>query len=403
MSKKRTTNRVNFGQRALAALPIPAKSRVYVFDTKVPGLALCITPGGARSYYLYRWVKGKPQRLRIAAFGEISVEQARRRAAWLNNEIAAGGNPQTEKRRARDGLTLGELFETWLETYAKVHKRTWRADEWQFGKYLAPVKGKRLSDMGTANVQALHTGLGKKHGPYTANRVRALLATLFNHAVRAGLVESNPCAGVRKFPERSRERFLIGDELTRFLQAVRAETDPMIRDFVLLAMLTGARRGNLQGMKWGDVNLTAGIWQITAAESKNAEALVVVLSVPAVAILKHRRADLNGYAGPWVFPSARSRCGHIVELKTAWARILKTADLADVRMHDLRRGLGSFLALGGASLVQVGKALGHRSQQASAVYARLQTEAVRGSVEAACAKLLEAAPGIAGAPNAIEG
>ena len=67
------------------------------------------------------------------------------------------------------------------------------------------------------------------------------------------------------------------------------------------------------------------------------------------------------------------------------------ARLEDVRIHDLRRTLGSWQARTGASLVIIGKSLGHKSYQATAVYARLDTDPVRQAMETATSAILEAA------------
>ena len=386
MSKKRTTNRVNFGQRALAALPIPAKSRVYVFDTKVPGLALCITPGGARSYYLYRWVKGKPQRLRIAAFGEISVEQARRRAAALNNEIAAGENPLAKKRATRGCVTFGELFAHWLDVHAKPRKRTWAEDERIFKRQLQSWKARRVDEITAADAVKLHAHVGKSAGKIQANRVIALCRTVFNFAIRNGLQRPNPCGAVQMFRETSRDRFLGADELRRFLVALRDDPSALFRDYFSLALMTGARRGNLQAMRWADLDLDRGVWRIPAEQSKNAEVMTAILPVPAVVILRERK-DVNGCA--WVFPGA-GKTGHITEHKSAWKRIIERADLADVRPHDLRRTLGSWQAMRGVPLLQIGKSLGHRSIQSTEIYARLQMDTVREHVEGAVSAMFGA-------------
>ena len=91
-------------------------------------------------------------------------------------------------------------------------------------------------------------------------------------------------------------------------------------------------------------------------------------------------------------------CGkteHLVEPKSAWQRVVKRAKLNDGRMHDLRRTLGSWQAAGGASLLIIGKSLGHRSERATRIYARLANDPVRESVEKATVAMIDAADGTA--------
>ena len=115
--------------------------------------------------------------------------------------------------------------------------------------------------------------------------------------------------------------------------------------------------------------------------------MVVPLCDPALAILQNRRKAANG--SPWVFPG-RGKTGHLIGPKSAWARILKRAGLSDLRPHDLRRSLGSWQAMGGASLPIIGKSLGHTQAATTQIYARLQTDSVRASVAAATTGMLEA-------------
>ncbi|WP_245528660.1 site-specific integrase [Candidatus Odyssella thessalonicensis] len=131
-------------------------------------------------------------------------------------------------------------------------------------------------------------------------------------------------------------------------------------------------------MKWEDINVTNLTWRIS--ETKNGEAHVVVLAAEVMALLERRRLNSKSR---WVFPSATSKSGHIEEPKSAWKKVLERANLTDLRLHDLRRTLGSWQAATGANSYVIGKSLGHKSQQATAVYARLNLDPVRESVDKA--------------------
>lgn len=103
-----------------------------------------------------------------------------------------------------------------------------------------------------------------------------------------------------------------------------------------------------------------------------------------------RRWDERRQSDVYVFASF-SKCGHIVEPKGAWARILKRAGIGDLRIHDLRRTLGSWQAAAGISTAIIGKSLGHKSPQATAVYSRLHLAPVAAAVETATAAIVAAA------------
>ena len=144
-------------------------------------------------------------------------------------------------------------------------------------------------------------------------------------------------------------------------------------------------------MRWEELNLARATWIIPAEKSKSGEAVHVALTPPVLRILKERK--LNSIS-EWIFPGT-GRSGHLVEPKSAWKRILKRAGLTDLRLHDLRRTLGSWQAATGASLPIIGKSLGHKSLQATQIYARLNLDPVRDAVNTATNAMLAAA-GVAG-------
>jgi integrase len=401
-------DRINFTKEALDKITCPpGQDRVWTYDLRTPGLAFLLTNKGARSFYLYRWHDGRPMRLRLGGYPELTIEIARKEAAKANGKLASGINPQAEKRRARTSMTLAELFHHYIETHAKHHKRTWQDDQEMFERYFgrapdadksekkqdgkkkdkpapfASWRNRRLNTITETDVKNLHVKLGANHGKYAANRVLALLSAMFNNAKLA-----NPGKGVQRFPEQSRERFLEADELPRFFQALVDEPNTVIRDFILVAILTGARRSNVQSMAWTDVKLDRGTWLIP--QTKTGSPQTVHLAPAAVKVLKSRFDTRNG--SPFVFPGC-GKTGHLVEPKAAWGEILNRAGLKDLRIHDLRRTLGSWQAAGGASLPIIGKSLGHRDgSPATAIYSRLNLDPVKQSVNAATGAMEQLMP-----------
>ncbi len=184
-----------------------------------------------------------------------------------------------------------------------------------------------------------------------------------------------------------RERFLNADELRRFLDALESET-ALFHDFFMLLLLTGARRGNVQAMRFDELNLELRTWRIST--TKNHEPLTVHLPEQAVEILKQRQRERDG--NPWVFPGGKkNQQSHLKEPKSAWDRVCKRAKLSDVRIHDLRRTMGSWQAASGTSLHIIGKSLGHKTAAATRIYARLDLEPVRQAVDIAVAAMMAAA------------
>ncbi|MFH1108722.1 MAG: site-specific integrase [Planctomycetota bacterium] len=383
--------RIRFTKAAIERLAVPATGRAYTYDAATPGLTVCVTATGHRAFYLYKRVGGRPERIHIGAFPDLTVEQARKKADELKGDIARGVNPADRKRTARGMMTLGELFDAYLER-AKLHKRTWAEDQRQFDCHLSGWMGRKLATITRADVSRLHAKIGKD-APYAANRALALLSCVFNTAANDfGYEGVNPCRGVKKFHEEKRDRFLLPDELKRFFGALSDEPDDL-RDFFWIALLTGGRRGNCQSMCWGELDLPRGDWRIPGDKSKNREGMPVHLSPPAVEILNRRLTDNAAkpkeQRSEWVFPSFGAT-GHLISPKGAWERVRTAAGLPGLRMHDLRRTLASWEAITGTSLHVIGKSLGHRDPKTTAGYARLTQAPVSEAVDRAAVAMLTA-------------
>jgi integrase len=397
--ERRKPRRVNFTKRLLEDLTPPERGQRAVYDTHARGLCLLITPTGSKTFYRYGRIDGRPQRVRVGTFPDVSIENARRVVAKLSGEIADGKDPAAERRARRETPTLGEIFDRFLSEYAKIVKRSWREDKRQFDTHLAGWRSRRLRDIRKSDVRTLHAKLGGEH-PTAANRLLALLSRLFTYAAELDLYGGeNPAARIKKFAEHSRSRFLNADEVARFWAAVEAEPNPVLRDFFKVALLTGGRRSAVLAMKWVDLNLDAARWTITAADSKSGREIALPLPPAVVAILRNRR---TATAGPWVFPSAVRKGRHVVEPRSAWTKIRTAAGLTGVVLHDLRRTRASWQATQGSSTILIGASLGHApGSAATAVYARLADEAVRTSIDSAASAMLAAVE--AGRPDATTG
>lgn len=381
----------NLTKLALDALPLPeAGMRAVYRDKKTTGLQVRVSVTGSKTFCIYRRVKGgQPERVTLGRYPEMTIERARGEAARVNAEIENGSSPATVKRAHREEPTFGDVFDLFIPGKRKrdgrpLSERTKKDYRDSLRIHLSKLKGMRLSQVGRDDVKRIHAAATKK-SPASANRALAIVSSVFNYAIDELVIYggSNPAARVKKNFEAPRERFAQADEMPRLFAAMAQ--DPL-GDFFMLALLTGARRANLQAMRWADIDLEAGVWRI--AMTKNGTSQNVTLSPEAVAVLRGRPDA--AVASEFVFPGTGAS-GHLVEPKKAWARILKNAELADLRIHDLRRTLGSWQAKTGASLTIIGKSLNHKTHQATAIYARLDLDPVRKSVNTATSAMLQAA------------
>jgi len=377
---------INFTKLSIISLkPSLGGKRRYVYDSKENGLLIQITGTGRKTFQLYKKHQGRPIRVSIGTFPEYSIENARKKAREIKTALDAGENPNDTTRAQRQEMTFADLFQVYLERHAKPRKRTWREDETYFRRHLAGLEKKRLSELTRRDFAAIHARIGKDH-PTHANRVLALMSSIIGRGIEYGLYEgSNPCIGVRRFPEQSRDRFLNGEELSRFFSALEHEPNQSARDFFVVALLTGARRSNVLSMRWDNIDLKNATWKIQ--ETKNGTPQTVHLTGAVLEILQGRKKNAASF---FVFPGS-GRTGHLVEPKRAWKRICEEANIEGIRIHDLRRTMGSWQAKTGASLPIIGKSLNHKSASSTSIYARLDLDPVRTSMDKAVTAMLEAA------------
>lgn len=371
---------INFTKAAIEALPLPQEGkRKYYRDgggTKcVRGLEICVLPNGKRTFYLSRWAHGKSQRVRLGSFPAMTIEQARKKAMEENASIEAGRDPSADRAAKRGEWTFGELFTWWMDSHAKLRRKTHAEDQSVFNRYLSELGAMPLSLVTKAELRQLHAELGKKHGSRTANKALELVRAVFGQAIKHDRYDrANPVLGVEMFDRPTRDRRLMPHEVASFFETLEAHPDAYMRDYIYLSLFTGQRQANVLAMRWEQIDWAGKIWRVP--ETKNGRPVTVPLLDDELKILEDRQKGVG--RSPWVFPSPRgSASGHMEEPKKGWDTIRKRAGVPDLRIHDLRRSLGSWMVDAGATLPIIGQALGHKSQAATAIYARLSLDPVR--------------------------
>lgn len=381
-------NKINFTKAIIDSLSLPESGKRDTYhDKKASGLQLRITSTGVKTFSVYKRIKrGEPERITLGRYPDMTIEQARKSAAEINLHIMAGKNPADRLREAKREMTMNDLFQEYMERRAAFNRRPDKPQA-TYRLYLSDWDKRKLSTIRHEEVDRLHKKIGRSNGQVTANIVLKLLHVMFNKAINEWRIwkGENPAHGIAKFPEQSRDRFLQSDELPRFFQAVAKEENEAIRDYVLMSLLTGARRSNVLSMRWQDVNFDRAEWRIEI--TKNGTPQTVALSPEALEVLQNRKPS---DCAVFVFPGT-GKAGHLMEPKKGWKRILERAGIDNLRIHDLRRTLGSWQAKTGASLAIIGKSLNHKNQNTTAIYARLDLDPVRDSVNKATSAMLTAA------------
>jgi integrase len=240
-------------------------------------------------------------------------------------------------------------------------------------------------DVSVQRLGRWHRDIGAA-SPVEANRSLELLRACWRWGLKekrlpvdapdASMFQGGKDAPVKRFPERSRTRWLREEELGRLMAAVRAESDPQVRAIVPLLVLTGLRRSELLNATWPDVDLERG--EIRLPTTKSGEEQSRILPPAAVAILRGLpRAAESDY----VFPSPANHTKPRDGIKAPWQRIRKAAGLPDVTIHDLRRTCGSLMAQRGVPVQHIGDVLGHaRNEAVTRIYSRLSSDTRRAAL-----------------------
>jgi len=428
-------NQFSFTGVKLRTLPLPRNGRLYFSDADVRGMGLRVTTTGAKSFVIYKKFNGKPVRVTLGEFDpelpetrdlpagaepidllgnhpSLNVRMARKLAVAVMAQLHTGVNPAKVVHSRRKGMTLGELFLRYKTHLIAEGKKTTAGIVWMWERYLGDLPGaerkphgaertkapgavnwqrQKLSEITHQQVSKLRLDLGAKVGRTTANRVIELLSAMFNFAKQPAqrfFIGENPAEGIGKFDAVERERYLRSDEAPKFFEALNEEQDQDFADYVRLSIYTGARRGNVLRMQWSEISLSGAVWTLSGEQLKNGEPLTIPLVQQAVDVLQKRAAKAKGKA--WVFPGDTAE-GHMGPQRKKWLEFVKRAGAPDLRVHDLRRSLGSWMANSGASTVVTMRALGHKTVDAALIYQRLAADPVREAAQRAVTALMDAA------------
>jgi integrase len=369
-------------------LPLPAAGARITYCPELPGFGIRVTAAGSRSFILnYRTRSGRERRFTIGEANSWATTAARDKAKELKRLIDDGGDPLAEIEAERAAPTVADL----IDRFEKEHlprKRPGTAADYKsmLDKYVRPFFGAhtKVADVTLDDhIDPLHRRISKAGHLRRANTVVAVLSKMFSLAQRWGMRDTNPCKGIERNPENKRKRYLNGDELARLLEALSKHPDRRTADVVRLLLLTGARRGEVLGMRWADLDLTAGKWVKPGSTTKQKTEHEVPLSQAALQLLAEIRQAQSAKGkvlGEYVFPG-NGDSGHVVAVKRGWASVCKAAGISNLHVHDLRHSFASQLASGGASLPLIGALLGHSNPATTHRYAHLFSDPQRAAVE----------------------
>ncbi len=348
----------------------------FLWDTKERGLALRVLDTGTRTFLLQTRVEGMLHRVKIGRYPDWTLAQARKKAAELRVALAHG-------ETVTDKTTFGALAEAYLKHIEGHSKKSAPDVRKRVTEHCTAWFGRKAASIRRSDVHELHLKIGATY-PAQANRVVAIIRTIFNHAIAFELFKHPNPAKLRKedrFPEEKRERYLTYEELTRLNEALLQEPDWRHRAYFPLLLVTGARKSEWLGARWENLDLAQGLWHKPVTKTGRKTAL---LPPQAVAILE---ALPSRDKSPWVFPGY-GKSGHMRDGFEAWNRIRDRAKIPDLRQHDLRHSFASFLANRGTSIQIISKLLGHANIATTQRYSHIRDDAQREALEANAALMI---------------
>ncbi len=384
------TKRVHFTEARIAGQKVPEKTG-KVYDTQVKSLGLKLLPNSRRVFFWWRSVNGKPLWKTIGDSPAIQLGDARSKAQEFDIRLAnwkkddcVGVNPFKIEARAAVP-TFKELTEAYIVNHLRESSLNAKRAEYgvrqmikkRFGSWL----DRPIDEITVADVLAVKKACGQKK--YSQRAHVQFVSTLFawSAGARDGKLNfwnvENPAKDISVPKKEKRKRYLQPEELARYFAELEKEEHKVLRDVLVLLLATGARKGNVFEMRWQDVSFELERWHVPM--SKSGEGYDVQLQPAALKVLERRRREI-AQIETFVFPS-RSKSGHLMDVKKNWTEFRKRCGFPDVRMHDIRRTTGSYLAISGVSLQKIGRVLGHKSMGSTEIYSQLHADAVASALE----------------------
>ncbi|MDX2244318.1 MAG: site-specific integrase [Leptolyngbyaceae cyanobacterium bins.302] len=354
------------------------KSSHTVFDHDVPGLALRTFPSGRKSFVLKYRFERRQRWYTIGRYGDLTLDEARRNAQKIRARLFDGQDPLEKRRESRDVILFSELALEFMNRHSKPRKRSWTEDQRRIDKFLLPEwKNIAAQKITRSQVSLLHSQLGRK-SHYESNRVLSLISVIFECGKKWGLLSEqfvNPAKGIEKFKEKERDRWLLPEELRKLAVAIDMHENIYVRASIWLFLLTGVRKMELLRAKWEHINFQRQ--ELRLPETKNGGSHYISLSQTAINLIRGipRNSD-----NPYLLPGKKQN-HHLVNISLPWKKIRAQAGIKDVRLHDLRRTCGSYLAQSGNSLQLIGKVLNHRDISTTMIYSRLSENQLKNTME----------------------
>ncbi len=375
-------------RRVVDEIPHPASGQVFYRDTTLIGFGLRV---GTQSkvYYAEGQVNRQTRRVTIGRADVFAAEIARKRAMALLADMAEGHDPNAKKRKEVVAkVMLADAFDSFFIARPHLSPHTVLNYTRTAKLYLKAWRKKPINEITRQMVLKRHQELSTEIGKTTANNVMRHLRSVYNFA--AATHDEFPLNPVQILTqarawhrEQRRQTVVTALDLPMWWKAVMAEPE-YSRDFLLMALFTGMRRGELMALRWENVDLTARTLHLP--KTKNGDPLNLPLSTFLVDLLTARREQVGD--SPFVFPGPGKQ-GHLMETKKFLLRVGAGSGVS-FTLHDLRRTFITIAESLDVPYYALKRLLNHRANgDVTGGYIVVNAERLRGPVELVAARMLE--------------
>ncbi len=401
------SSKAKLSDTLLSSATPPLEGERRIWDVDLTGFMVRIWPTG-RKVFCLRFRRGRRTELHtIGKFldpwtTEAARDQARNMVVRFTN-----GRPTAQERRAGRGITVDELCDRYLSEghLTKITKRpsSWKNDTTSLRRHVQRLIGKRLIDELTradiarmirditdgvtaGDFKTKRQGVARvRGGAASAAKVKTSISAMFNWAIIHDLMEKNPATGIKVAKTRLVERFLSDAEADRLLTMLTEETaagrlNPQHANVVRLLLFTGARKSEILGLRWSEVDLLRHRLVIPPERTKCGSHN----GVRRIPLGSAAQEILNSLSpkNEFVFPADRKgQSGHLTGIQKVWVQLREKCGLDKMRLHDLRHSFASFAITNGESIYMISAVLGHSTTRMTERYLHLRDEDVRGVAE----------------------
>jgi len=364
----------NLTKKHLETIQPGEKEKIH-WDSGYKGFGVRVSPMGRKTFVVQYRKGSRTRRVSLGTFGNLTVEEARRKAKKILGAVAGGDDPAERIAQFRKTPTMTDVCEKFLKEHVETRLKHSTQKEYRrnIELYILPkFRTFKVSEISKDDIAQAHFELADR--PYQANRNLGVLSRIFNLCEVWGYRPegTNPCRHVKKYQEKKRECFLTQAQISVLFSVLDesvlngSESLHVASAFKLL-LLTGCRLGEIQTLRWCDIQPN----HIELPDSKTGYRRLPLSPDAALVLNQIPKIENN----PHVIAGIKSG-QHCTDLQKPWRRIRVKAGIPKVRIHDLRHTFASHAVMAGHPLPIVGRLLGHSQIQTTMRYAHLADKEV---------------------------